>query len=616
MDILSEIYSRTSLSNIISEYMNLTDKGSEKEGLCPFHKENTPSFMVNDAKGLFYCFGCGEGGNAISFIAKIQGTESKEATKILAKKFDIQLKSQSENFKENTINEIFSITNKWFQSRIFSPSGEEARSYLKNRNVSNEMIKEFEIGYCSTRLLNQYLISSGFSQNDIDNSDLFYNTEERREKFARRITFPITNEQGNVVGFAGRSMLNGAKSKYINSSDSPTFKKREILYGYLQASTKKHLPLVIVEGYFDVISLHQSKEIRAISPMGTAISHIQIQKAWKLHSNPIVIFDGDEAGKKASISCMLKAFEILTAGHSLNFVFLPIGFDPDSFIKSRGIEAFKDILSKSISLEEFMWNHVINEFPIKVKPEEKSLIYKRCMYIIDKIPDKKTKSYYIESINERMHSVQLKSFGRERRNSDYGGSFDRERRNSDYGGSFDRERRNSDYGGSFGRERRNSDYGGSFGRERRQTGGLSNYKRSLFAIYSPIIQNKDFLSRVREQFALIEIQDKLFDNIRSDALYSFDRNGFVDTQQLQEKYGDVISDICKNKDIGQDENVNLWKEIVNNYNEMTNRTSEIHRAKKSFTSNMNTESWNRMKALRKEGIRNRHQISDVRNSPS
>ena len=300
-ELLIQFNNRSKLSELISKYVTLTQRGNSFVGKCPFHDEKTPSFNVNDSKGLYHCFGCKAGGNVITFIQKFKNFSFPETIKYLSNYLGIDfVYEDSEKFNLNTkLFRILNLANDLFVKNL--KTNNYALNYLKSRKIDLESIDKFQIGFCPNeeKIIN-YFSDFGISLEDLKKTDLFINKEDNNffGRFKGRITFPIFNYSNKIVAFGARS-LGASKIKYINSQESSIFKKSEILFGLTQnyEVIKKNKELILVEGYMDVISMYQNNFKCALSSMGTSLSSNQINKLWNLVDVPFVCFDGDKLAK-------------------------------------------------------------------------------------------------------------------------------------------------------------------------------------------------------------------------------------------------------------------------------------------------------------------------------
>ena len=397
-DFLNLLNSKIKLSDFIGQYVSLTEKGNSFVGRCPFHDEKTPSFNVNNDKGLFYCFGCKTGGNIISFVNKYKNYSFKETINFLSDYSGIQLsnfnKSKELNDGEQLNYRILEICNIYFKNCLIKNS--QAYNYIIQR-IDKSLLNIFEVGFCPDHnLLKDFLKNKGFSDNDIKGVDLFIknNKGDYFGRFTNRITFPIFNYENKIVGFGGRT-INNSKIKYINSQESNIFKKSNILYGLKQNSEyiRKYKEVFLVEGYLDVIKLHERAIKFAVSTLGTTMSENQLKKLWMYVNTPYICFDGDIAGVSASQKIAIKSLSILSPGKSLKFLMLPDKQDPDQFITKNTKESFLDLKKKSLNLSDVIWN-VILEGLDDYTPEFPASIESKITFYVSKISNKEVAAEY------------------------------------------------------------------------------------------------------------------------------------------------------------------------------------------------------------------------------
>lgn len=358
-DKISEIIEKNDIVDVISEYMTLKRSGSNYMALCPFHSEKTPSFSVSPSKQIFNCFGCGVGGNVITFIQKIERIEFVEAVKMLAEKAGVKLEEdkdpkQLERAKQKkALYRVNAEAARFFYSNL--NAGSKALEYLRRRGLSDAIIKRFGLGYAPDEW---YGLMNHMKRKDIDTELLFKaglivrnnDGEKFRDKFRNRIMFPIIDLKGNVIAFGGR-VIDDSKPKYLNSPDTLVFNKGYNIYGLNIVKKVQNLEnIVVVEGYMDAIALHQFGVENAVASLGTAFTENQA-KLLKRFSNEIIIaYDSDLAGQAAT----LKGLAILEKeGCVVKVLSLPSGKDPDEYIRKEGIDAFRDRIRKSVSLIEY-----------------------------------------------------------------------------------------------------------------------------------------------------------------------------------------------------------------------------------------------------------------------
>tara|TARA_A100001234_G_scaffold221305_1_gene236779 strand:- start:1461 stop:3212 length:1752 start_codon:yes stop_codon:yes gene_type:complete len=415
-EILNEFNNKSRLSDLISKYVQLTPRGNSFIGKCPFHNEKTPSFNVSDEKGLFHCFGCKVGGNAITFLMKYKNLSFKEAINELSifAGLNINFQSSSDLKKKNDLLSLFFETNVFFKDSL--KLNKRAYQYISSRIKNNDVISNFEIGYCpSDEELIKFLDQKGFGLEEIKKTDLLIRNSQNQYfgRFKNRLIFPIFNFSEKIVGFGGREINGNSKIKYINSQESEIFKKSEILFGLKQnqESIRKNKIIILVEGYMDVISLAENDINLAVASMGTSLSKTQILKMWNLCNIPYICFDGDEAGRNSSKIIATKILEFLVPGKSFKFIRLPENYDPDSFLKKWNKKAFDDLMNKSYDLSDLIWQIILESIG-KTTPEFIALLDEKIRFYSSKISNKKVSDEYyrflIKKKNDYLWNIKSK----------------------------------------------------------------------------------------------------------------------------------------------------------------------------------------------------------------
>lgn len=351
-EVIEEVVSRNDIVDVISGYIKLKKSGSSYVGLCPFHNEKSPSFSVSGTKQMYHCFGCGVGGNVITFVMEYENYTFPEAVKMLADRAGIALpvmEYSGEDRRERDIKtkllEINKIAATFYYHQLKSPAGQSGLDYLKKRQLSDKTINTFGLGYAPqlTGDLYRMLKEKGYDDELLKESGLFTYEKGIREKFWNRVIFPIMDINNKVIGFGGRVMGDG-KPKYLNSPETKLFDKSKNLYGLNVARSSRKNNLIICEGYMDVISMHQAGFNQAVASLGTALTpgHARLMKRYT--DNVLITYDSDEAGEKAA----LRAIPILKeAGLSTKVINMRPYKDPDEFIKALGTEAFQERIDKA-----------------------------------------------------------------------------------------------------------------------------------------------------------------------------------------------------------------------------------------------------------------------------
>lgn len=358
-EIIEEVRLRNDIVDVISGYIKLERKGKSYFGLCPFHNEKTPSFCVEPTKQFFYCFGCNKGGSVIQFIMNIEHLEFVDALKFLADRAGIALPEPDDSGerekakKRKDILEINREAARFFYSHLAGSEGLKAQAYLKSRGLTEGTIRQFGLGLSPGGWsdLSDYLLAKGASNDLLIASGLSIKSKNGTlvDRFRDRIMFPIFDIRGNVIGFGGR-VIDGSGPKYMNSPDTPVYDKSRELYGLNFARRSKSKRLLLLEGYMDVISLHQAGIDYAVASLGTALTQMQAWILKKYAEEIIIAYDADSAGQKAT----LRGLDILEkAGCNVKVLIIPKGKDPDEFVRNYGPEKFKNLIEGAISLLDY-----------------------------------------------------------------------------------------------------------------------------------------------------------------------------------------------------------------------------------------------------------------------
>lgn len=358
-DIINEIRSKIDIVDIISEYVPLVQKGKNYFGVCPFHNDTNPSMSVSREKQIYKCFSCGASGNVFTFISEYENISFREALEILAERVGYKL-SNTKHYEKSNANEkfyeMYDFALKFYKNNINTASAKEAKDYLKNRNIDSEIIKKFEIGFSLDRdnTLMELLIKKGYSYKEIVDLGL---AVDNHDMYINRIMFPLYDPNGRVVGFSGRVYGDSKKNKYVNSKESPIFKKGHCLYNYhiAKEECRKKGFVIVMEGFMDVIRASTIGIKNVVAVMGTALTIEQQILLKKLSLNIILCFDGDDAGAHATINIGndLEKIGIIPKVISLNN-----DDDPDTFILKYGKESFESLIENAISFNDYKINNL------------------------------------------------------------------------------------------------------------------------------------------------------------------------------------------------------------------------------------------------------------------
>ena len=402
---LDEIRTRVPLEGVIGKRVRLIRRGRELLGLCPFHKEKTPSFTVNEDKGFFHCFGCGAHGDVIGFVMRDEGLSFPEAVERLAGDAGLALPARDPRAaaREKQRHSLFGVVEaaaKWFEAELKGPRGAAARDYLKARGV-DEAREQFRLGFApnSRTALRTALEKDGITEAMMLEAGLVIAPDDGRtpyDRFRGRVIFPICDRRGRVVAFGGRALGDG-QPKYLNSPETPLFAKGSLLYGQHLAApaARKAGQVIAVEGYMDVIALHQAGIAQAVAPLGTALTEQQLEALWRLAADPVLCFDGDEAGARAASRVVDRVLPLINAGRSLRFALLPPGQDPDSMLRdSHGRQAMTEIVDAAIPLSAQLWKATAAGRVLDT-PEARARVGKQLKDQVQRIPDRDLQNRYL-----------------------------------------------------------------------------------------------------------------------------------------------------------------------------------------------------------------------------
>ena len=403
-DIIEEVRMKNDIVDVISQYVKLTRKGSSYFGLCPFHNEKTPSFSVTPSKQMYYCFGCGAGGNVYNFVMEYENYSFGEALSHLADRAGVELpkieyskEAREKAERRGTLLEINKLAAQYFYYQLRREGGQAAWNYLTGRGLTEETIRKFGLGYSDKYSddLYKYLKGKGYSDELLRESGLF-NVDESRgmyDKFWNRVIFPIMDVNNRVIGFGGRVMGDG-KPKYLNSPETKIFDKSRNLYGLNVARTTRRNYLILCEGYMDVIAMHQAGFTNAVASLGTALTSGHASLVKRYTKEVLLLYDSDGAGIRAA----LRAIPILReAGVNSRVVSLKPWKDPDEFIKNEGAEAFEERLNQAMDSFMFRVRVAEQEFPME-EPQGQNRFFEQCAQMLLELSDELERNLYIEAI--------------------------------------------------------------------------------------------------------------------------------------------------------------------------------------------------------------------------
>lgn len=361
-DTIDRIRDSAEILDVVSDYVELRRRGRNYFGLCPFHTEKTPSFSVAPDKQIYHCFGCGTGGNAISFLMEYEKISFVESLQKLAERYGIELNLQRDDGSSEFFSQLYDIHTaavNFFKKNLASELGKKIRDYLKERGLSNETVAIFDLGYADNGWdhLLSVAKSKKVTQEVIKKCGLFTKTDKGIfDRFRNRLMFPITNRGDRVVAFGGRDMLGESDAKYMNSPETPIYNKREILYGLSRTkdAARQDRTLVVVEGYMDLLQLYQNGITNIAATSGTALTSGQVSQIRKFADTVYLAYDGDAAGRKAAITA---GYNLLKGGITPKIVEVPEEKDPDSWVKESGVDSFKEAQAQARDVIAFHFGH-------------------------------------------------------------------------------------------------------------------------------------------------------------------------------------------------------------------------------------------------------------------
>ena len=405
---IDRLLSSINIVDVIGRRLTLERKGGAYWAKCPFHgsgEERTASFKVYEETGTYHCFGCKESGNAIHFLRKHDGLDFLEAVETLATQVGMEIPKQEAPLDTSNATKINNRASQVFYEQLKSDQGKKTINYLKERGISGETAKFFQLGYSSNKKPTLYEnLKNEFKEIDLDESGLFGKNDEGQyyDRFRDRLMFPIRNIKGECIAFGGR-LLSGKKdqAKYLNSPETKTYKKKYELYGLyeIREINKRPESIFLVEGYMDVIGLFQHGIKNAVASSGTAFTQEQLRKILSYTNTIYIVFDGDEAGYKASWRAVENALPLLREDTRISFIFLEPNEDPDSYVSSNGKDAFLNLAKEAKSFSDFFFDYVKDQDDLSTL-EGRSMVAKFALPLVNKISNDTLKEAYINEVSK------------------------------------------------------------------------------------------------------------------------------------------------------------------------------------------------------------------------
>lgn len=410
---LDELRARLTLSTVIGRQVKLIRAGREFKACCPFHKEKTPSFTVNDEKGFYHCFGCGAHGDVITFVMENGNLGFVEAVEQLASEAGLEVPKASprevaEAKRRASVLEVVEAACAFYEQQLRMPAGQDGLDYFRRRGLDDAVIGRFRLGYAP----GGGALKAALARQDIDEDQLVEAGLLKRrddgsvvEYFRNRVMFPITDRRGRVIAFGGRTLGDG-QPKYLNSPDTPAFHKGLVLYNLAQAraAAGKAGDVIVAEGYMDVIALTRAGLPQAVAPLGTALTETQIEELWKLADEPILCFDGDAAGQRAAARAAERALAVLRPGKSLRFALLPSGRDPDDILRDDGPAAVRRVLESAQPLMDVIWTGTVEGRDLAT-PERRAALERDLDDRVGRIADRTVQGYYRRAFRDRLFEL-------------------------------------------------------------------------------------------------------------------------------------------------------------------------------------------------------------------
>lgn len=413
-EFLDELRTRLRPSDVIGRMVKLKKRGDTWWGLSPFKEEKTPSFTVSDRRGTFHCFATAKHGNIIDFVMETQRLSFPEAVESLAAEANLPLPVGDPHDAERAekrkgLVEACEAAAAFYAAMLRRAPGRTGADYLDRRGVGSEAVAEFRLGFAPEdgRALKDHLINKGYTEDVLIEAGLLASPEDggaSYDRFRARVMFPILGLRGEVIAFGGRALDPNARAKYLNSPETPLFHKGAILYNYcaardVAAATKE--PILVCEGYMDVIALWGAGLRTAVAPLGTALTEAQINLIWRQADEPALCFDGDDAGRAAAYRSLDRALALLKPGKSLRYVFLPEGRDPDDVVRAGGAAAFQKFLDAAAPLAEVLWRRECEARPLDT-PERRAALRAALRDLVGQIADKDVRRAYGADMARRL----------------------------------------------------------------------------------------------------------------------------------------------------------------------------------------------------------------------
>lgn len=414
---LDEIRDRVPISAVIGARVQWDRRKTQAAkgdwwACCPFHGEKTPSFHCEDRKGRYHCFGCGVSGDHFRFLTELDGLGFPEAVERVAELAGVPMPARDEREERRekeraSLHEVMELATRFFEERLQAADGARARAYLRERGLTAATQQAFRLGYApdSRNALKEFLAAKGVEKAQIEACGLtvFEDVPVSYDRFRDRIMFPIPDSRGRIIAFGGRAMASDALAKYLNSPETELFHKGNVLYNFARArkAVQKAGTVIAVEGYMDAIALAQAGFDHVVAPLGTALTENQLELLWRLAGEPVLCFDGDQAGLKAAWRAADLALPLVQPGRTVRFALLPEGKDPDDLVRQEGREAFAAVLAEARPLADLLWLRETSGRTFDT-PERRAELERTLRELTQRIRDESLRYHYAQEMHERV----------------------------------------------------------------------------------------------------------------------------------------------------------------------------------------------------------------------
>ncbi|WP_127522452.1 DNA primase [Mesorhizobium sp. Z1-4] len=413
---LDEIRARLPISAVVGTRVTWDKKKTNASrgdywACCPFHGEKTPSFHADDRRGRYHCFGCGVSGDHFRFLTELDGMSFPEAVERVADQAGVPMpardpQAERREKEKASLTEVMELATGFFQETLQAADGAKARAYLRDRGITSVTQQTFRLGYApdSRNALKEFLASKGIEKAQMEACGLtvFENVPVSYDRFRDRIMFPIEDSRGRVIAFGGRAMSADIPAKYMNSPETELFHKGNVLYNFARArkTLGRDETVIVAEGYMDVIGLAQAGFEHGVAPLGTALTENQLELLWRMTKEPLLCFDGDQAGLRAAFRAAELALPMIAPGRTLRFVIMPEGKDPDDLVRESGPEAFQALINEARSLADMLWLRETSGGVFDT-PERRADLEKRLRLLTATIRDESVRYHYSQDMRER-----------------------------------------------------------------------------------------------------------------------------------------------------------------------------------------------------------------------